>query len=99
MNPLRRELLNGLLVLVVASLLSVAFSAFQLSFNPLLWVLILMAIAIALGGYILFEFTLGVITAAEDRENEWLPRQVQPHGGENLPVPSSHSCLSFSAFQ
>jgi hypothetical protein len=61
MNPLRRELLNGLLVLVVASLLSVAFSAFQVSFNPLLWVLILIGIAIALGGYILFEITLGVL--------------------------------------
>jgi len=33
MSPLRRELLNGLLVLVVASLLSVAFSAFQVSFK------------------------------------------------------------------
>jgi hypothetical protein len=33
MNPIRRELLNGLLVLVVASLLSVAFSAFQFNFN------------------------------------------------------------------
>lgn len=40
MNPFRRELLNGLFVLIVASPLSVAFSAFQVSFNPLLWVLI-----------------------------------------------------------
>lgn len=89
MKPLRRELLNGLLVLVVASLLSVAFSAFQVSFNPLLWVLILMAIAIAVSGYILFEITLGVITSAEDRERalaestrqreeEWLKRVGTP---------------------
>jgi len=78
MNPLRRELLNGLLVLVVASLLSVAFSAFQVSFNPLLWVLILMAIAIAVGGYILFEIALGVMTSAEDREKEWLKRVGTP---------------------
>src|SRR6266436_1039871 len=78
MNPLRRELLNGLLVLVVASLLSVAFSAFQVSFNPLLWVLILIGIAIAVGGYILFEITLGVITSAEQRETEWLKRIGTP---------------------
>ena len=78
MKPLRRELLNGLLVLVVASLLSVAFSAFQVSFNPQLWVLILIGIAVALGGYILFEITLGVITAAEQRETEWLKRIGTP---------------------
>src|SRR5271167_1505458 len=64
MNPVRRELLNGLLVLVVASLLSVAFSAFQVSFNALLWVLILMGIAIAIGGYVVFEFVL----SASERE-------------------------------
>jgi hypothetical protein len=89
MNPIRRELLNGLLVLVVASLLSVAFSAFQVSFNPLLWVLILMGIAIAVAGYILFEIMLGVIASAEDREKalaeamrrreeEWLKRVGNP---------------------
>ena len=89
MNPIRRELLNGLLVLVVASLLSVAFSAFQVSFNALLWVLILMGVAIAVSGYILFEITLGVITSAEDREKalaeamrrreeEWLKRVGTP---------------------
>lgn len=78
MKPLRRELLNGLLVLVIASLLSVAFSAFQVSFNPLLWVLILMSIAIAVSGYILFEITLGVIKSAEDREKEWLKRVGTP---------------------
>ncbi len=78
MKPLRRELLNGLLVLIVASLLSVAFSAFQVSFNPLLWVLILMALAIAVSGYILFEMTLGIITSAEDREREWLKRVGTP---------------------
>ncbi len=32
MNPIRRELLNGLFVLVVASLMSAAFAAFQVSF-------------------------------------------------------------------
>ena len=66
MNPLRRELLNGLLVLVVASLLSVAFSAFQVNFNAQLRVLILMGIAIAVAGYVVFEFVL----SAEQREKE-----------------------------
>ena len=100
MTPIRRELLNGLIVLVVASLLSVAFSAFQVSFNALLWVLILMGLAIAVSGYILFEITLGVITSAEDREKalaeamqrreeEWLkrvgtPARLQLNEGEDV---------------
>src|SRR5690348_5124859 len=74
MTPLRRELLNGLLVLVVASLLRVAFSAFQVNFNAQLWVLILMAIAIAVAGYIVFEFVL----SAERRETEWLKKIGTP---------------------
>src|SRR5215469_15070862 len=78
MSPIRREVINGLLVLVVASLLSVAFSAFQVTFNPQLWALILIGIAIAVSGYILFEITLGVITSAEDREKEWLKRVGTP---------------------
>ncbi len=78
MNPIRRELLNGLLVLVVASLLSVAFSAFQVSFDAHLWVLILMGIAIALSAYITFEIGLGSIASAEDREKEWLKRVGTP---------------------
>ena len=81
MNPIRRELLNGLLVLVIASLLSVAFSAFQVSFNALLWVLILMGIAIAVGGYVVFEFVLSTEqrdTKAEQRELEWLKRVGNP---------------------
>src|SRR5215469_10628513 len=102
MSPIRREVINGLLVLVVASLLSVAFSAFQVSFNALLWVLILMGIAIAVSGYILFEITLGVITSAEDREKalaegmqrreeEWLKRVGTParlvYGQDGQAVP------------
>ncbi len=89
MKPIRRELLNGLFVLVVASLLSVAFSAFQVSFNGQLWVLMLMGLAIAISGYILFEITLGVISSAEEREKalaestrqreeEWLRRVGTP---------------------
>ncbi len=78
MNPIRRELLNGLLVLVVASLLSVAFSAFQVSFDAHLWVLILMGIAIAVSGYIVFEIGLGFMASTETREKEWLRRVGTP---------------------
>jgi hypothetical protein len=89
MNPIRRELLNGLLVLVVASLMSVAFSAFQVSFNALLWVLILIGIAIAVSGYVIFEIALRNMVSAEDRElrfmastedreKEWLKRVGTP---------------------
>src|SRR5208337_2617346 len=82
MNPVRRELLNGLLVLVVASLLSVAFSAFQVSFNALLWVLILMGIEIAVSGYVMFELTLGFMASTaestQQREEEWLKRVGDP---------------------
>ncbi len=74
MNPIRRELLNGLFVLVVASLLSVAFATFQVSFNPLLWVLILMGVAVAVSGYVVFEFVL----SADKRETEWLRRVGTP---------------------
>src|SRR5258708_5833163 len=77
MNPIRRELLNGLFVLVVASLLSVAFAAFQVNFNVLLWVLILMGIAIAISGYVMFEMALGYMASTEDREKEWLNPRVQ----------------------
>jgi len=74
MNPIRRELLNGLMVLVVASLLSVAFAAFQVSFNALLWTLILLGVAVAVSGYLVFEFVL----SAEKREIEWLNRVGTP---------------------
>jgi hypothetical protein len=78
MNAIRRELLNGLLVLVVASLLSVVFSAFQVSFNPQLWVLILIGIAIAVTGYIVFELAIRSMAASEEREKEWLNRVGTP---------------------
>jgi len=64
MNPIRRELLNGLFVLVVASLLSAALAAFQLGFNVQLFVWIVIGIGIAVSGYVVFEFLL----SAEDRE-------------------------------
>src|SRR5215475_2069285 len=74
MNPIKRELLNGLFVLVLASLMSAVFAAFQIKFNVLLWVLILMAIAVAVGGYVVFEFVL----SAEQRETELLKRVGTP---------------------
>ncbi len=89
MNPIRRELLNGLIVLVVASLLSVAFAEFQVNFNAQLWVLILMGIAIAVSGYVVFEIALGYMASTEQREKalaesmrqreeEWLKRVGTP---------------------
>src|SRR5712692_7144920 len=82
MNPIRREMLNGLFVLVVASLLSVAFAEFQLNFDAQLWVLILMGIAIAVSGYVVFEITLGSMAASAEstrrREEEWLKRVGTP---------------------
>jgi hypothetical protein len=78
MNPIRRELLNGLFVLVVASLLSVAFAAFQVSFNALLWTLVLLGVAVAVSGYVVFELTLGFMSSTEGREKEWLKRVGTP---------------------
>src|SRR5260370_12574774 len=74
MNPIRREVLNGVFVLVVASLMSNAVAVFQVNFNLQLWVLIMMAIAIAVGGYVVFEYVL----SSEDRETEWLKRVGNP---------------------
>lgn len=74
MNPIRRELLNGLFVLVLSTLLSAAIAAFQIKFNLQVWVLILVAAAVALGGYVVFEFVL----SAEYRETEWLKRVGTP---------------------
>ena len=44
MSPIRRELLNGVFVLVLASLMSAAFAAFEVKFNVQLWVLILIGV-------------------------------------------------------
>ena len=85
MNPIRRELLNGLIVLVVASLMSVAFAAFQVSFDLQLWVLILTGIGIAVGCYLVLEFIRSAnareqVTAVStrQREEEWLRRVGNP---------------------
>ena len=78
MSRIRRELLNGLFVLVVASLLSAAFAAFQVSFNIQLWVWIVIGIGITVGFYVVFEVALGVMASAERREEEWLKRVGTP---------------------
>ena len=89
MNPIRRELLNGLFVLVVASLMSAAFAAFQVNFNLQLWVWIVSGVAIAVSGYVMFEIALGYMAATEEREKasaeatrrreeEWLKRVGTP---------------------
>ena len=78
MNPIKRELLNGLLVLVLASLMSAAFAAFQVRFNVQLWVLILIGVGIAVSGYIVFEVSLKFMASAEEREKEWLRRIGTP---------------------
>src|SRR5215472_731759 len=82
MNPIKRELLNGLFVLVLASLMSGAFAAFHISFNVQLWVLILIGIGIAVSGYVVFEITLRFMGASVEstrhREEEWLTRVGKP---------------------
>jgi hypothetical protein len=46
MNRIRREVLNGLFVLVLSTLLSAAVAAFQLKFNLQVWAFIVMGVAI-----------------------------------------------------
>src|SRR5215831_5291642 len=74
MSPIRREVINGLLVLVLSTLLSAAIGAFGLKFNLLVWVLIIMAAASAILGYVVFKFLL----SSEQRETEWLRRVGTP---------------------
>src|SRR6266851_638480 len=89
MKPIRRELLNGLFVLVLASLIHAAFEAFHLNFDVHLWALIVMGVAIAVSGYVVFEIALGFMASTEDRERaavestqrreeEWLKRVGTP---------------------
>jgi hypothetical protein len=68
MRPVRRELLNGLFVLVLASLIHAAFEAFHLKFDVHLWALIVIGVAIAVSGYVVFEIALGFMVSTENRE-------------------------------
>src|SRR5713226_9154103 len=85
MKPLRRELLNGLFVLVVGALISTAFEAFHVEFDIRLWALIVIGVAIAVSGYAVFEFVLSAdareratIESTRKREEEWLKRVGTP---------------------
>jgi hypothetical protein len=85
MRPVRRELLNGLFVLVLASLIHAAFEAFHLNFDVHLWALIMMGIAIAVSGYVVLEFVLSAdererawAESTRRREEEWLKRVGTP---------------------
>src|SRR5437870_7388325 len=95
MRPVRRELLNALFVLVLASLIHAAFEAFHLNFDVHLWALIMMGIAIAVSGYVMFEIALGFMASTEDREKEWLKRVGTPArlelnmGGGNVTTPGT----------
>jgi uncharacterized protein YacL len=55
MNRIRREVVNGLLVLIISTLLSAAIAAFQIKFDILVLVLIVMAVAIAITGYVVLN--------------------------------------------
>ena|SRR5215813_10016139 len=68
MNPIKRELLNGLFVLVLASLMSAAFATFQVTFNVQLFVWIV--IGVAVGFYVVFDLTLRYVASTEAREKE-----------------------------
>ena len=78
MNPLRREVLNGLFVLVLSTMLSATIAAFQIKFDLKLWLLIFIGIAIAASGYVVFELALGYMASTEVREQEWLKRVGDP---------------------
>jgi hypothetical protein len=89
MNLIRRELLNGLFVLLLSTLLSAAFAAFQVRFDVQLWVWIVIGIGITLGFYVVFELRLGFMSSSEDREKaseestrrreeEWLKQVGNP---------------------
>ena len=78
MSPIRREVLNGLFVLVISTLLSAAIAAFEIKFNLQVWLLIVIGVAIAVSGYVMFEIALGIMTSAAEREKEWLKRVGTP---------------------
>jgi hypothetical protein len=76
-------------VLVVASLLSAAFAAFQVEVNLQLWVLMVIGVGVAVSGYVMFDLTLRYMASTEDREKalaeamrlreeEWLKRIGTP---------------------
>jgi hypothetical protein len=88
MKAFRGELLNGLFVLVVGSLISTAFEAFHVEFDLHLWGLIVLGLAVAVGGYTIHLRSIAATEAREravaeatrHREEEWLKRVVPLRG-------------------
>ena len=78
MKPFRRELINGLFVIVVGSLISTAFEAFYVNFDLHLWALIVVGVAVAVSGYAMLTVGLGYMASSEVREEEWLKRVGTP---------------------
>jgi hypothetical protein len=85
MKPFRRELLNGLFVLVLASLIHASFEAFHVNFDVQVWALIVMGVAIAVSGDVVFEFARSGdererawTESTRQREEEWLKRVGTP---------------------
>jgi hypothetical protein len=78
MSPIRREVINGLFVIILSTLLSAAIAAFQVKFNLPVWTFIVMGVAIAVSGYVMFEIGRGFMASTEDREKEWLKRVGNP---------------------
>ena len=85
MSKLKRELLNILFIGAGASLIHAAYEAANAKFNPLVWAVIVMGIAVALGGYVVFEYMVTAEERAEEatkstaaREDEWLKRVGTP---------------------
>jgi hypothetical protein len=82
MNPIRREVLNGLFVLVISTLLSAAIAAFEIKFNLQVWLLIVIGVAVAVSAYVMFELTLRYMASTAEsmrrREEEWLRRVGTP---------------------
>ncbi len=81
MKRFQRELINGLFVLIVGSLMSAAFEAFHVEFNIIAWSLIILGLAVATSAHATFSATLGFMSSAEDREQEWLRRASAPRPG------------------
>jgi hypothetical protein len=93
MKPVRRELLNGLFVLVVGALMSTAFEAFHVNFDGVVWALIVMGLAIAVSGYAVFESVMSAeerdratTESTRKREEEWLKRMGTPTKFEPNPI-------------
>ena len=75
MNLIRREVLNGLFVLVISTLLSAAIAAFEIKFNLQIWLLIVIGVAIAVSGYVMFEISLGSSPQRKTAKRHWPNRR------------------------